>query len=700
MVIPVPGHTRHTYNCHTIHDDDSDPWDSEDSDEDDDPSPQPPGNRSKATKSKARPAKPKFKPTKPKTKPKRKRPETKIRPLGNLRKEPRPQMSNHLFRLPVMKTTLTQMSQTRIQYIQYEDDLVIFDDSKHWSCLTDDQKYMSSTGSFTVVRDNHGAPVDVFSVFTPQSVLKEILPDDINRKGRYSLPKSDIEEMMNISDDDMAMISFCFRAQKLTTGPPSIAKTLAKKRKEASETDKRNYAKQFEKAKWDECKSWVEHDVYDMVDIRKLSKHERRNLVSGRWVLTVKRDRDGNFLKCKARWVLRGFQDKQKDEQQKDSPAASRPGFRMACQAAANNRWDIIHIDLKTAFLQGESYDSSRNIICELPKELGQPWYMVAKMKKPAYGLNDAPRRWFNVVDSHLRSAGCVPTRGDRCTYVLYSQKAKLPSKAQPNKHQDSGVFDNSALEKLLDPFAGNNSGGRKPCGIVSLHVDDLFMVGDLEFEQTVIAHLKSQFEIGSEDRNDVTFVGQRIQWKGNPKSPGSFIKVDQKLAIDELREVQHEKSLADNLSCNPRLHTEYRSVLGQMNWLQSRTQYHSCYKFSRCASQQAAPTIGDCRSLNKLVRMIKSQPVFLAFHPLKSPTRIIGFPDASYKNNEDKSSQRALTIFLAENRSWDEGQTSARGSLIDYESHKITATTMSTTVAELYSLMKCFGTCLYLKGL
>ena len=46
------------------------------------------------------------------------------------------------------------------------------------------------------------------------------------------------------------------------------------------------------------------NDVYDLVDMRKL---QVKNFVSGRWVLTVKRDKDGNFLKCKARWVLRGF---------------------------------------------------------------------------------------------------------------------------------------------------------------------------------------------------------------------------------------------------------------------------------------------------------------------------------------------------------------------------------------------------------
>ena len=95
---------------------------------------------------------------------------------------------------------------------------------------------------------------------------------------------------------------------------------------------------------------------------------------------------------------------------------------------------------------------------------------------------------------------------------------------------------------------------------------------------------------------------------------------------------------------------------------------------------------------------MIKGSPVSLRFWPLHGELRIVGMPDASYRNNEDKSSQRALCIFLAEQRRNDHVDT--RGSLIDYESHKITQATMSTTVAELYALMKCFGNSLYLKGL
>ena len=73
-----------------------------------------------------------------------------------------------------------------------------------------------------------------------------------------------------------------------------------------------------------------------------------KNYVTGRWVLTVKKDKDGKFERCRARWALRGFQDRQKDDQQTDSPTASRPGFRLLCQMAANKKYDLYHIDLKS----------------------------------------------------------------------------------------------------------------------------------------------------------------------------------------------------------------------------------------------------------------------------------------------------------------------------------------------------------------
>ena len=105
-----------------------------------------------------------------------------------------------------------------------------------------------------------------------------------------------------------------------------------------------------------------------------------------------------------------------------------------------------------------------------------------------------------------------------------------------------------------------------------------------------------------------------------------------------------------------------------------------------------ASPTIGDVKALNKLARQLKSQPVKLQFWPLTGRLSIIGFPGASYRNNEDGSSQRGMTVFLAESRERMSKDGMSYGSLIDYESQKIKRTVLSTTVAELYSFMTCVG--------
>ena len=46
--------------------------------------------------------------------------------------------------------------------------------------------------------------------------------------------------------------------------------------------------------------------------------------------------------------------------------------------------------------MQGDQFadDEARDVMCQLPKEMKLPWYMCARMLKPAYGLDDAPRKW------------------------------------------------------------------------------------------------------------------------------------------------------------------------------------------------------------------------------------------------------------------------------------------------------------------
>jgi hypothetical protein len=112
---------------------------------------------------------------------------------------------------------------------------------------------------------------------------------------------------------------------------------------------------------------------------------------------------------------------------------------------------------------------------------------MAARMKKPAYGLNDAPRRWWNIIDGKLVSYGLIPTRADRCTHVLYGEKQhRLEETAQAAKRKEQDPID-----YLQDPVSGNNAQGRQVHGTICLHVDDLFIAGDDYFTKTVVASVR-----------------------------------------------------------------------------------------------------------------------------------------------------------------------------------------------------------------
>ena len=86
------------------------------------------------------------------------------------------------------------------------------------------------------------------------------------------------------------------------------ARTRAKMRsralKEASAKEVRGHYKQFAEAKHLEHRSWVDNKVFDLVDVKIFKP---RNYVTGRWVLTIKTDKQGNFLRTKSQMGVKRF---------------------------------------------------------------------------------------------------------------------------------------------------------------------------------------------------------------------------------------------------------------------------------------------------------------------------------------------------------------------------------------------------------
>ena len=72
-----------------------------------------------------------------------------------------------------------------------------------------------------------------------------------------------------------------------------------------------------------------------------------------------------------------------------------------------------------------QSYGAKRDVVCQLPPEAGHPPYIAARLTIPAHGMNDAPDAGGNILDKALCTYVMVPTRADRCCYVLYSSQTR-----------------------------------------------------------------------------------------------------------------------------------------------------------------------------------------------------------------------------------------------------------------------------------
>ena len=154
------------------------------------------------------------------------------------------------------------------------------------------------------------------------------------------------------------------------------------------------------------------------------------------------------------------------------------------------------------------------------------------------------------------------------------------------------------------------------------------------------------------------------------------------------MEDIPVERNTEEDLHCTLVMHTRYRSLRRTDMLVAKWDTVTVPTSFPDALQEAASQTIGDVKTLNKLARQLKSQPVKLQFWPLTGPFRIIGFPDASYRNNDDRSSQRGMTMFFElRERSSKDGM--SHGSLVDYESQKMERTVLSTSVAELYSVME-----------
>ena len=178
--------------------------------------------------------------------------------------------------------------------------------------------------------------------------------------------------------------------------------------------------------------------------------------------------------------------------------------------------------------------------------------------------MNDGPRLWWNVLDKALCSYGMIPTRADRCCYVLYSSQ-----RCKPNWNtmcSTQGLWYKRHLTRFVFAITGRcsicenvGSHWRKPSyWQIRGRNNKPFCRWSLRNRwnrngTACPSQTLQDFQVGSEDWNDVLFTGQWIRWMKDPQS-GPSIEVGQERAIEGLEEIPAKKNIKRRsplYSCN-----------------------------------------------------------------------------------------------------------------------------------------------------
>ena len=142
-----------------------------------------------------------------------------------------------------------------------------------------------------------------------------------------------------------------------------------------------------------------------------------RKAIGLKWVFKVKRDEKGAIVRHKARLVVKGYAQKQGvDFDEVYAPVARMEAIRLLLALAAHEAWEVHHMDVKSAFLNGELQEE---VYVQQPPgftDMGNQ-NKVFKLHKALYGLHQAPRAWNQKLDSNLVALGFQKNTSEHAIY-------------------------------------------------------------------------------------------------------------------------------------------------------------------------------------------------------------------------------------------------------------------------------------------
>jgi hypothetical protein len=162
----------------------------------------------------------------------------------------------------------------------------------------------------------------------------------------------------------------------------------------------------------EEYQSIIKNDEWEIVP-----RPKSKDVLSSKWIYKIKHAADESIEKHKARFVARGFFEKEGiDYEETFAPVARYTSIRTIIALATKMKWKLHQMDVKTTFLNGVIEEE---VYIEQPQGFGveDRKTHVCRLKKALYRLKQAPRAWYGRIDSFLMSLGFTESKDDSNLY-------------------------------------------------------------------------------------------------------------------------------------------------------------------------------------------------------------------------------------------------------------------------------------------
>jgi hypothetical protein len=217
-----------------------------------------------------------------------------------------------------------------------------------------------------------------------------------------------------------------YRRMSDLLGPGNTAPGLAERLLLTTAEEPSSVGEALQEASWsramvEELAAVEENETWSLVDLP--SGHKPIGL---KWVYKAKKNEKGHVVKFKARIVAKGYVQKEGvDFDEVFAPVARLDSVRLLLAVAAQQSWEVHHLDVKSAFLNGEIKEE---VYVSQP-----PGFVkhgsegkVLRLNKVLYGLRQAPQAWNAKLDQSLVALGFVKCPSEHVVYTREKDGERL----------------------------------------------------------------------------------------------------------------------------------------------------------------------------------------------------------------------------------------------------------------------------------